>query len=497
VIKRTRLDADLPEVVRRPLALPLLAYLGVQLAVVGAYLTAGDPTSRITVNVVGDAVTIVFALVGTVAVGRDRLTGWLAVVSIALLGLGDELSRQVTGPGGEVPYPGVPDLAYCAGSLLLVVLFVVVAARTRRGSYGGAWLDTALASAGLVIITVQFGLAQALDSGDPMSVAVSLLYGSVDLVGIVVAVWCLVSGRAITAGVGLVAACCSIWYLSDLSYTVLTLTGAYTAGGLLDLGWYVANAILAWSCWTGVSTRDDASRPGVGHTRRLLLAGGVGLLGPIGLIVASAVGLQVSNLALVCSTVLPMALALARMHGLLRRLEHQAAYDHLTGLLSRAEFARRAEHDLAERRAGAVLLIDVDGFKRVNDTLGHSAGDAVLVEVARRIQEWAPPGSVLGRLGGDEFAVVLPAHRPGLRTDPRGLAPLLRVPLAASDGLGTVTASVGVVLLDDETRAWTLDAVLAEADRWMYRQKPAVPGQTSMHRQAAPGAMTGPLADLP
>ena len=499
MVKQVGAAVDLSEVVRRPLVLAFAGYLGVQALVVVAYLTASDPVARITVNVWGDVITVVVAAVGTLAVGRDRLTGWLAVASIALLGLGDEASRRLAGPDGEVPYPALPDIPFAAGSLLLIVLFAVVAVRTRRGGVSGAWLDTGLASAGLVTVTVQFGLVQALESGDPLSVTISLLYGGVDLVGIVVAVWCLVSGRALTPGIGLIAACCSIWYLSDLSYTVLNLTGAYTAGGVLDLGWYVANALLAWSCWTGVFSRADASRPGVGHTRRMLLAGAVGLLGPAGLVVASAVGLQVSNVALVCATVLPMALALVRMHDLLRRLEHQAAHDHLTGLLSRAEFTRRAEHDLAESRAGAVLLIDVDGFKQVNDTLGHSAGDAVLVEVARRIAAWAPSGSVLGRIGGDEFAVVLPADRPGRPLDPAGLGPLLQVPLDGPDGVWWVTASVGVAAVA-ETPAGpprTLDGVLAEADRRMYRQKSAgrgsapAPAPGRVETPAVPGQPAG------
>jgi GGDEF domain-containing protein len=227
----------------------------------------------------------------------------------------------------------------------------------------------------------------------------------------------------------------------------------------------------------------------------------------------------VSRLALAASTVLPLVLALARMHGLLRRLEHQAGHDHLTGLLSRAEFTRRAEHDLAAGRVRAVLVIDVDGFKRVNDTFGHSAGDAVLVAVAGRLTAWAPDGSVLGRLGGDEFAVVLP-HRlarfgPGGDVDPHVLAPFLEVQVVAPSGTGGlgpdesgadapgpgaggwwVTVSVGVADLGADQGAadragraeWTLDAVLAEADGQMYRQKA---GSRSRRLADPPAVRTG------
>ena len=504
--------------VRRPNVLLLGGYLLCQLGVVLAFLTAADPAGSALVNVIGDLVTLAFAVAGVMLSGRDRLIGAMAVGSIALLTAGDELARRITGPDGETPFPASPDIPFALGTLLLGALFVTVAVRTRGGP-AGAWLDTALASAGLVIVAVQFGLVQALQAGSGPAVGLSLLYAGIDLVGIVVAIWCLVSGRAITVGLGLVAGCCTLWYLTDLSYAVLNLTGRYISGGVLDLGWYLANAMLAWSCWTGISSGRDRARPGMGHSRRLLLAGAVGLLGPVGLIVASAFGIEVSRLALAASTVLPLVLALARMHGLLRRLEHQAGHDHLTGLLSRAEFTRRAEHDLAAGRVRAVLVIDVDGFKRVNDTFGHSAGDAVLVAVAGRLTAWAPDGSVLGRLGGDEFAVVLP-HRlarfgPGGDVDPHLLAPFLEVQVVAPSGTGGlgpdesgadapgpgaggwwVTVSVGVADLGSDQGAadragraeWTLDAVLAEADGQMYRQKA---GSRSRRLADPPAVRTG------
>jgi len=465
--------ADNHRVVRRPVTLPVLAaYVAVQAVVVVVFLGEPDARTRLLINVIGDVVTVAFAGLGALLARRDRLIGWSVTLSLAFLGAGDELGRRLASPDGDVPFPSIADIPYAVGSVTVALAFVLVAVRVGAGP-AGSLLDTALASSGLVVLAVQFGIVPVLSSHDGLLPSgLSALYATVDVVGIVVATWCLVSGRGMSAGIGMVALACVVWYAADVTYAVQELTGNYVDGSWFDLGWYLPNALLAATCWVGLSPGEaQHSRLALG-SRRLLLAGAVALAGPLGMGVATALGATVSQLAIVTATVIPVVLALLRAHGLLRTLEHQAHHDGLTGLLNRTEFARRAEASLAAGAASAVLVIDVDGFKRVNDTFGHPIGDQVLVEVARRLITWTPPGGLVGRLGGDEFAVVLPRrHDRHAGAERERLAGSLTVLLGLGDA-APVTSTVGLVELA-RLHGRRFDDVLAEADAQMYQRKGA------------------------
>jgi diguanylate cyclase (GGDEF)-like protein len=460
-------------VARRPVTpYALVGYVLVQAVVVVAFLLEPEPRTRVQVNVIGDVVTVAFAAAGILLARRDRLICGVITVALALLGLGDEIGLRLSSPDGDIPYPSIADLPYAIGSVTVAVAFVLVAVRVGAGPAGSV-LDTALASSGLVVLAVQFGIAPALFSSDGLlSAGLSALYATIDVVGIVVATWCLVSGRGMSLGVGMVALACIAWYAADVTYAVEELAGNYFDGGWLDLGWYIPNALLAATCWIGFSTdRRRHSRLPLG-SRRLLLAGAVGLTGPVGLGVASAMGVPAPHLALLAATVVPVVLALLRAHGLLRALEHQAHHDGLTGLLNRTEFAVRAEARLASGSASAVLVIDVDGFKRVNDTFGHATGDLVLIEVAQRLTSWTPSSGLVGRLGGDEFAVIVPRDAERFRADREQLTGLLTVRLGGQTDPTPVTSTVGLVELDPQLRRG-FDEVLAEADAQMYLRKRA------------------------
>ncbi|MFG1926327.1 putative bifunctional diguanylate cyclase/phosphodiesterase [Cryptosporangium sp. NPDC048952] len=151
------------------------------------------------------------------------------------------------------------------------------------------------------------------------------------------------------------------------------------------------------------------------------------------------------------------------------RFAHQAFHDPLTGLANRALFGERLEEALAGRPA--LLLIDLDGFKAVNDTRGHGAGDQLLVAVAGRLRGAVRATDTVARLGGDEFAVLLPGA--SASADATGVATVILERIAEPVALGegtpvSVRASVGIALADGSATAETL---LRDADLALYEAK--------------------------
>ncbi|MDG6104254.1 diguanylate cyclase [Dactylosporangium aurantiacum] len=148
-------------------------------------------------------------------------------------------------------------------------------------------------------------------------------------------------------------------------------------------------------------------------------------------------------------------------------LRHQATHDGLTGLANRALFDARLAA-AAEHQVAAVLLVDLDDFKAINDTHGHHAGDAVLVGVAERLAASVPAGGTAARIGGDEFAVLLPGcDVRDADAVARRFLDLLDVPVPVDGHRLPVRASVGVV--DGDPRA--AEALLQRADARMYAVK--------------------------
>jgi diguanylate cyclase (GGDEF)-like protein/PAS domain S-box-containing protein len=160
-------------------------------------------------------------------------------------------------------------------------------------------------------------------------------------------------------------------------------------------------------------------------------------------------------------------------------LRHMAEHDSLTGLANRRTFGAALSRELArERRYGgeiSLLMVDLDDFKGINDTLGHAAGDLVLQRVADTLRERLRETDLAGRLGGDEFAVLLPStSRRGAEILAIDLVQALRE-LRVDPGEGrppvAITASVGIVCSGELPEGATDDSLLAAADAAMYDAK--------------------------
>ena len=157
------------------------------------------------------------------------------------------------------------------------------------------------------------------------------------------------------------------------------------------------------------------------------------------------------------------------------RLAHMALHDPLTGLPNRRALADALERAIARaRRTGlplAVLALDLDGFKAINDRHGHPAGDATLLQVAARLQRTIRRSDLVARLGGDEFAVIatdLNGPAPIVRLA-RRLGAALRVPIHLEDAVAEIDVSIGVAFYPGDGE--TTEQLLARADAALYAAK--------------------------
>jgi diguanylate cyclase len=177
----------------------------------------------------------------------------------------------------------------------------------------------------------------------------------------------------------------------------------------------------------------------------------------------------------------------ARLHGAKRTAEELALTDPLTGLRNRRGMDRALAGLLASRRDFALLQLDLDRFKQVNDTLGHAAGDHVLTEFARMLRESVRGGDIVTRVGGDEFILLFPGltdYAPLERVAER-LLELLSTPIDFGGKPCAIGTSMGAVLSGNYDLPQA-DRMLSDADRALYASKAAGRGRLTL--TAADGA---------
>ncbi|GAA4950623.1 GGDEF domain-containing protein [Actinoplanes utahensis] len=153
-----------------------------------------------------------------------------------------------------------------------------------------------------------------------------------------------------------------------------------------------------------------------------------------------------------------------------RESDERALTDGLTGLGNRSMFRQVSYRTLARGTRTGILVIDMNGFKEINDTLGHKVGDRVLAEFAGVLRRSVPASAIPARLGGDEFAVVLPdIHRPEEAYEAAGRLAAALGPVVVDGHLITLAASIGVAVTD--AGRLTHDEIVHRADLAMYKAK--------------------------
>ncbi len=376
-----------------------------------------------------------------------------------------------------VPAPSWADAGYL-GSYPLLGAGMVVLARAELGQRlrDGLWLDGLTGLLGGASLGSVLGLRVILAqlSGSPAALAVNIAYpvGDLLLVSMVVGIIALRGGRPGPTwwwlGCGL-----AFFAVGDSIYLARIAAGSYTVGTPLDLTWALGLTLIAVAGWCG--RPDEQARRGSGRAA-IALPVGASLAALAILIGGHWVAVPWYSVVLAGAALLAALLrTAAAFHAahLLVESRAQARTDDLTGLGNRRGFYERAQAAVeAAGPAGPVslLLLDLDRFKEINDSLGHHVGDGLLRQVGQRLAGGLRPGDGLARLGGDEFVIVLNGAPAALALDVAArLTEELSRPFQLEQTSLQVTASIGVATRPDH--ALDVPGLLQCADVAMYQAK--------------------------
>ncbi|MGY1747140.1 putative bifunctional diguanylate cyclase/phosphodiesterase [Blastococcus sp. SYSU D00695] len=418
---------------------------------------------------------------------RSEQAAWLGLALALTAGaLGNALRVLSSGLEGNGPASGLANAVSLAGYLTMYVpVFVLIRTRVPR-FHPSMWLDGIIGGLGSLAVGVAFVLGPYLypGPGDPDVAPIDLVAPTttVLLIAVVMAVGSILGVRLdrtfVLLGLGLLGICAS-----EIALFALKVQGRYVDGGPLELGWLVCIVLAAAAA---TFTRERRIVPERNSSSRL----GWRLLAvPLICIIASLVVLGAGwthpippvaawlAIACVLAGIGRMGVTFHEVRGF-NEVKLESRTDELTGLPNRRALIEEAQRIVTVARPdrpAAFLLLDLDGFKEVNDSLGHSAGDELLRLVGPRLAGSLRSDDVLARLGGDEFAVLLP--RTGAQ-EAQALAERLRELLLEPFTVEGVRLHVGVSIGVSTTPvpASTVEELLHCADVAMYSAKTAREG---------------------
>ncbi|MGY1807157.1 putative bifunctional diguanylate cyclase/phosphodiesterase [Blastococcus sp. SYSU D00669] len=391
--------------------------------------------------------------------------------------------------GHGIPFPSVADVGFL---LFPVVAAVGLLLHPAEGGTRARWqraMDAVMTAAAVGLVSWETSLGVVMAGGFADDVLSSLLlvaYPVLDVVLVVLTVATLARSQRRSLDLVLVAAGLVSIGVSDSTFAYLQTTGGYD-GGLVDSGWVVGFLLVALAGTLPRPVGEASTAGSSGAVVRTALLPYVPVAaGLASSLVVTLVGRTLGSVETILATVV-ISLLLARQFLALREnvrlaeelaarealLVHQASHDGLTGLANRALFRDRVERALQAHADGgsavALVFLDLDDFKVVNDTLGHASGDELLIRVAERLTGAMRSGDLVARLGGDEFAVLLadddaagPAHR---------ALEAFHAPFAVGARAVGVRASVGVCTVAPDDPPCTVDELLVRSDLAMYSAK--------------------------
>ena len=478
------------------------------LCVVVAYFALpGDAAKDLTYSMVGISSTICVWLGVRWHRPAERLGWYLLGAANACFVCGDGvLDVYDLVLHRSAPFPSVADALYLLGyPFLFAGVFRISRTRGARDSRE-ARADAAIVCIGALAVSWQFLMhSYAHDSTvDWFGKLVTMAYPMMDLGVMFIVVSALLCGVARRSSDKLIIAAITAMLIGDFVYDVLVLRGAYTVGNPVDAAFLINYVLIAVAALhPSMAQALVAATDGRTAGRRWMpLVASAGFVSPVILLIGGVAGVAVDVPVLAGTSIALFALIVVRFSWLFSRtrqqtlllaergeslqnaldtqlvlqedLRHQAFHDGLTGLPNRVLLHDRVDHALAglSRSGGMVALCfcDLDGFKAVNDSLGHQAGDELLVVAAKRLASIVRGGDTVARLGGDEFAVLFDnIPTPDIATAlAERMVSVLRQPAAAAGQQTSLTVSVGIAFADAGT---TTEQLLSEADTAMYEAK--------------------------
>jgi diguanylate cyclase (GGDEF)-like protein len=429
---------------------------------------------------------------------HNRL-GWGAIIGGQLLFLAGDATWAILEQMGSTTYPNLGDGFYIAGYVVMALGFVTLwRAQRVLGNLGSLVDGLIVAVAAGVLLWVFFIGPAVLDgSGGLAARIVNTAYPSGDLLLIVMGAqltmrlersilsWLLTSGLVL-----LLAA--------DVWYAYLAIDEAYYSGHAVDVMWW-----LSYVCFTALVLHprvNEITQPVATPTLPRLSLVRVGVLAlttmaaPVTVATRASVGLDPELTPLLGGTIVLFLLVVARLAIVAEqletsrgRLEYDATHDELTSLRNRPVFHEQLRQALATPVAPgsglrtAVLCIDLDDFKLVNDSLGHAAGDRLLKEVGERLRGVVRLDDAAARLGGDEFAVLLANQAPetAVAIAERLLSELRRPVQLDSVTAAHSSASIGIAFAEPDS---TVESLMRDADVAMYTAKGGGKGRYVIYR---------------
>jgi diguanylate cyclase (GGDEF)-like protein len=412
---------------------------------------------------------------------RDRQRpGWTAIaIALVLFWLGNFLWTTVV--QFMKPEPPVPSISDAPFLLMYPVAYLGVGLLVRhtlppKGSRA-IWLDGLIAALGVAALEAVIAITPIAHSDLGSSwakIATNFAYpiGDLVLVTMLVVVFA-VQGWRVDRIWWTLAAGLAIFAFADTVYSVQNTAGTYQTGYPLDAVWMFGTFLIAFSAWQAPGRRS----PGTRNTQPVVIPG-LFIVTSL-LIVVYATWRRVLPLAVVLATGALVA-AVARTAHAYRQLRalaetrREARTDELTGLPNRRLFYETLRSSLepgSGREHLAVLMIDLDRFKEINDSLGHSVGDEVLRQLGPRLASVVGRSGTVARLGGDEFGLLLaPLTEPSAATRmAERVRDVLRTHFLLDSMTLRVDASIGIALAPEHGSA--ADVLLQKADVAMYEAK--------------------------